>query len=150
MAKKQQAKTDLKTWNPADPDTILSRDQILNADDLTTEDVDVPEWGGQVRVKGLTGEERDRYEAGVIGENTKNKRRNLSNLRARLVSLAVIDGEGQRLFKRSDIPALGRKSAAALDRVFEKAMELSGMRDEDIDELTENFTDDQSESFISD
>lgn len=147
MAKRKT--TEMKTWNPADPGAFLGRDEILNADDLTTEVVEVPEWGGKVRVKGLTGEERDQFEASVIGENTKNKRRNLGNLRARLVAMAVVDGEGKALFKRGDIPALGRKSAAALDRVFEKAMELSGMRDEDIDELTENFIDDQSDDFTS-
>lgn len=144
MTKKQAEADVMEVFNPANA-TILTRDQILNADDLATEDVAVPEWGGVVRVKGLTGEERDQFEASVIGENTKNKRRNLSNLRARLVALAVVDGEGKQLFKRSDIPALGRKSAAALDRVFGKAQELSGMRDEDIDELTENFTGDQSD-----
>lgn len=130
-------------------DGLLSRDQILGAKDLITEDVDVPEWGGMVRVKGLSGAERDRFEASIIGENTKNKRRNLANLRARMVSLTVVDAEGKTLFRPNDVEALGAKSAAALDRVFDVAMRLAGMRDEDVDELTENFIEDQSDGFTS-
>lgn len=128
----------------------LSRDDILKAQDLVTEDVDVPEWGGAVRVKALSGAERDRFEASIIGENTKSKRRNLANLRARLVALAVVDEEGENIFRFSDVEALGKKSAAALDRIFDAAMRLSGMRDEDVEELAENFIDGQSEDFTSD
>lgn len=130
-------------------DQLLSRDQILKAQDLATEDVNVPEWGGMVRVKGLSGTERDRFEASFIGENTKNKRRNLANLRARLVALTVVDKEGKPLFRPNDVEALGQKSAAALDRVFDVAVRLAGMRDEDVDELTENFIDGQSDGSTS-
>ena len=35
----------------------------------------------------------------------------------------------------ADIAALGRKSSAALNRVFEAAQKLSGLTDEDVDEL---------------
>lgn len=102
-----------------------------------------------VRVRSLSGAERDRFEASIIGENTKNKRRNLANLRARLVSLTVVDAEGKPLFRPNDVEALGKKSAAALDRVFGVAMRLAGMRDEDVDELTENFIEDQSDGSTS-
>ena len=39
--------------------TLLSKSAILCANDLQTEDVDVPEWGGTVRVRSFTGRERD-------------------------------------------------------------------------------------------
>ena len=41
---------------------LLSRDDILNADDLTIETVAVPEWGGEVNVKTLTGAEKDKWQ----------------------------------------------------------------------------------------
>ena len=53
--------------------------------------------------------------------------------------LSVVDGDGARLFTYHDIATLGEKSAKALDRIFSKAMELSGLRDEDVAELAENF-----------
>ena len=36
---------------------LLTRDEILAADDIKTEDVEVPEWGGDVRVSVMS---RDR------------------------------------------------------------------------------------------
>lgn len=118
---------------------LLTRDQILAADDLTTEDHEVPEWGGTVRIRMLTGTERDAFEASVTQQRGKSVQANLTNLRARLVSLCLIDATGRRMFNREDIPALGRKSAAALDRVFDACRRLNRIGDEDVEELTEGF-----------
>ena len=46
--------------------TYLSRDAILQREDIKTEDVEVPEWGGTVRVRGMTGVQRDAFEASLI------------------------------------------------------------------------------------
>jgi hypothetical protein len=46
---------------------LLSRDDILNADDLTIETIAVPEWGGEVNVKTLTGAEKDKWETARVG-----------------------------------------------------------------------------------
>ncbi|WP_119728335.1 hypothetical protein [Thermomonospora amylolytica] len=118
---------------------LLTKDQILAADDLTTEDVEVPEWGGTVRVRTLTGAERDRFEESMAQTRGKSVKTNLANLRARLVALCVVDEDGKRLFSDSEAAALGRKSAAALDRVFEAARKLNRMTEEDVEELTEGF-----------
>jgi hypothetical protein len=45
--------------------TLLSKSAILCANDLQTEDVDVPEWGGAVRVRSFTGRELDAFEASI-------------------------------------------------------------------------------------
>ena len=37
----------------------LSKDDILGVEDLSTEDVEVPEWGGMVTLRELKGSERD-------------------------------------------------------------------------------------------
>ncbi len=129
--------------------TLLTRDQILTVDDSSSEDVEVPEWGGTVRVKGMTGTERDKFEAASLKGKGKNRDVNLANLRARLVAASVVDEEGQLLFKPYDVEALGRKSAAALGRVYDVAQRLAGLSDEDVDELTEDFPDDPSEPSTS-
>ena len=41
---------------------LLSRDDILNAGDLTIETIAVPEWGSEVKVKTLPGAEKDKWE----------------------------------------------------------------------------------------
>jgi len=125
---------------------LLTRDQILNAQDLDSEDVAVPEWGGTVRVRALSGAERDNFEASITERKGRKTRMNLANLRARLVQLCVVDQKGKSLFRRTDIDALGKKSAAALDRVFDVCRRLSGMTEEDIEEMTENFTETQGDA----
>jgi hypothetical protein len=117
---------------------FLSRDEILQAQDLPTEDVPVPEWGGVCRVRGLTGAERDAFEQSIVETRGKNTRMNLRNIRAKLVALTVVDEDGNRIFSDEDAEALGKKSAAALDRIFAVAQRLSGLRPEDVEELAGN------------
>lgn len=124
---------------------MLTRDQILNAQDIQTEEVSVPEWGGTVLVRALDGEERDALEASMIQGKGKNAQVNLKNLRAKLAARSMVDENGKRLFEDGDIPALAKKSAAALNRVYEAAQRLSGITPEDVDELTKNSKPAQSE-----
>lgn len=120
--------------------SLLSRDQIDTADDLPFEDVPVPEWGGSVRLRTLTGAERDAFESSVVSQSGSNRKVNLKNVRARLVSLCLVDEEGNRLYSDADVAKLGKKSAKVLDRLFDKAQRLSGLTDDDVEGLVEGFT----------
>jgi len=117
---------------------LLSRDDILGAQDLPSEDVDVPEWGGCVRVRGLTGAERDAFEAEIVQMRGRDTHVNLRNVRAKLVARSIVDEDGKRIFGDADVHALGKKSAVALQRVFEVAQRLSGLTGEDMEELAKN------------
>ena len=118
--------------------SLLSKTAILAAQDLQTEDVEVPEWGGAVRVRSFTGRERDAFEASMVRGDGRDRRVDLTNMRARLVGLTVIDESGQRLFTDEEADLLGAKSGAALDRVFAIAQKLNGLSGADVDELTKN------------
>ena len=120
--------------------TLLSKTAILCANDLQIEDVDVPEWGGSVRVRSFTGRERDAFEASMVRGEGKDRKVDLTNMRARLVGLTVIDEGGQRLFTDEEVDLLGSKSGAALDRVFAIAQKLNGLSGADVEELTKNST----------
>lgn len=131
--------------------TALTRDAIIQADDRKMERVDVPEWGGHVFVRSLTGRERDAFEADINKPSRKGKgENNFDNFRAKFVALCMVDEDGQQLFKtRQEIAMLGSKSVAALQRVFNKAQELNGMSDEDVEDLTEDFDQVPEEDSIS-
>lgn len=123
---------------------ILSRDEILSAIDIRIVQVEVPEWGGSVYVRALTGAQRDQYEESLIRwRATKGKQVAatvaLGNARAKLVSLALVNEDGEPLFTDRDVAALGEKSAAALERVFDVAAKLSGLQPGDVAELTQSF-----------
>lgn len=117
---------------------FLTREAILQADDLPREMIEVPEWGGSVYVRALSGAERDAYEAACLEKRGKSYETNLQNLRAKLCALTVCAEDGKRLFTEADIDALGGKSAAALDRLFAAAKRLSGLGAEDVEELAKN------------
>jgi hypothetical protein len=112
--------------------TLLSKDAILAAADLVTEEVPVPEWGGSVLVRGLTGQQRDDFESSMLIQAGGQLGRDLRNTRAKLAAKCMVDGDGKRLFADSDVAALGEKSAAALMRVFDVASRLSGLTEEDV------------------
>jgi hypothetical protein len=124
---------------------LLTKDQIWAANDLKTIEVPVPEWGGSVRIKTLTGAERDQYEADSYKRVKGRQEANLANLRARLVAMVVVDENDQPMFTRADVMKLGQKSASALERVFNAAADLNGMSDADVEELSGNSAGDQSD-----
>ena len=49
---------------------------------------------------------------------------------------------GSLVFHDGDIDALAGKSGAALDRLYEVAARLSGIGDQDVEELTKDFAGD--------
>jgi hypothetical protein len=124
--------------NGARMGSYLGRDAILAAASLKTEDVSVPEWGGSVLVRELRGRERDDWEASLAVQRGRTMVPDVANMRAKLVALSVIGEDGESLFTRTDVAALGELSAAALDRVFEVASRLSGLNPADVEEMAKN------------
>lgn len=129
---------------------LLGNAAILTHDDIEIEDLYVSQWGGTVRVRGMNGDERDAFEKARTREKPAGNRAARragntttefirENLRAHLVAWCVIDEDGNRIFTDADIPALNKKSGAALEKVVEVAMRLSGMDDDDVDELAEEM-----------
>lgn len=130
----------------------LSAEQILDADDLVIEDVPVPEWGGTVRVKGMSGTERDRFEAGFVGSDMKQlpKDKALEFYRARVAAACLVDQAGNKMFRSAgEIKRLSDKNAEALQRVVDVANRLSGLTEDDVEELTGNSEPGQSDSSTS-
>ena len=111
---------------------MLTKDQILIADDVKCVELYVPEWGGNVRLRTITGAERDRLEVRVSGDKTGN------NIRAALCALCICDEKNSRMFSDAEVERLGQKSASALDRIFQAARTLNGFTDSDIQELEKN------------
>lgn len=117
---------------------LLSKDQILASKDLNYEEVSVPEWGGTVKIKTMTGSERDDFEASVYETKGKDASINFKNFRSKLVAKTLVDESGVRLFKDTEVDLLGQKSSKALDRVFSVAQKLNGIGQKEVEELTKN------------
>ena len=113
----------------------LTRDEILRAADCRPEPVSVPEWGGQVWIRPITAAERDRFEMRFHAAEGAGR---YENLRAALVAMALADEEGRRLLADEDAAALGAKSAAVLDRLFDVAKHLAGIGPAEAQDLEKN------------
>lgn len=110
---------------------VLTKEQILQAGDLKTQTIRVPEWGGDVIVKTMTGKEREDYEVAVRGTNNR-------NIMAHLCATCLVGGDGKPLFTLDDVDALAAKSGAALARVFQVVLKLNYMTGEDLEILEKN------------
>lgn len=109
------------------------RDQILNADDLPTRALEVPEWGCTIHLRSLTGAERDGFE-GWLADQKRSPR----DLRARFAALVIGDEKGERVFTDADIPRIANKSARALERIRAEGMTWIGYTEEEIKEIEGN------------
>jgi hypothetical protein len=116
---------------------LLSKDQILKADDRPIEEVEVHEWGGSVLVRGMDGIGRDEFFASMAVQRGKQQVMDVANATAKLVARSILDPDDrdQLMFTPQEVAELGTKGAAALERVGSVAQRLSGLTDEDMAEL---------------
>ena len=114
---------------------MLGRDDILNADDRPVTVLPVPEWGGAVRLRGLTGEDRDAWELWIGANKVGATEMNLRNARVKIVASCIVGEDGNPLFGETDIKRLAKKSARALTRVYDEACKMSGLTKEDVEKI---------------
>lgn len=119
----------------------LTAQDALNAEDRKFIDMDIPEWGGKVRIGTISGKARDRYE--LLALNPDGKFNNY-NIRAHLVASCLYDESGKLLFSEKDIDKLGDKSCVVLDRIYTEALKLSQIGREAVEELAKNSQTDPS------
>jgi hypothetical protein len=98
---------------------ILSAAEILAADDLQTVDVEVPEWGGVVRLRSLTGEEISKI---IDATSQRGADRALQ-----IVALCAIDEKGATLFTSEQLADLQKKNLKVLLRLQTAAMRLNDL-----------------------
>lgn len=118
--------------------TILNREAILKADDLKRETVSVPEWGGDVVLRAMTGAERDAFEQSLFTGDGDAKKFSSENVRAKLLVRCIVNEKGERVFSDADVSMLGGRSGAVLDRLYDVAQRLSGIGKRDLEAAVKN------------
>ena len=103
---------------------FLSKSQILAADDQRFDSVSCPEWGGDVRVRGLTAYEQS-YIAKLVGDEKKNE------VTLKVVQFGCVDEDGTKLFTADDMAVLKTKSYAVIERLGKRILELTGLGEQD-------------------
>lgn len=119
--------------------TLLSAADILAVQDGASETVPVPEWGGDVIIKAMTGTERDAFEAGMWVSGQLDRR----NYRSKLLVKVLVNENGTRIFTDAQAADLGKRSAAVIDRLYDVAARLSGLSDAEQEEMEGNSETDE-------
>ncbi len=113
----------------------LTRDAILAIPTAAQiEEVQIPEWGDSVFVKGMSGVERDAFEM----SSRRKGETDLRNYRARFLVRTPVTESGVRMFRDEDAALLGKSPSKVIQRMFDVASRLSGMDDDEAEEAEGN------------
>ncbi len=116
---------------------MLTKEQILAKREAELIAIDVPEWGGPVRLSKPTAKQLEEF------ERDQAKRRAAGNaqvgFRARVAILMCANPDGSKMFTASDEAALSDQPAKALTRIHEAAAPLLGWTEESVEERAKNL-----------
>lgn len=132
---------------------LLSRAQIDLAPDIKTHDEHVEEWGGEVRLRGMTGTEKARISGtmvATVGMSVRLRANALAEIQLRTLCACLIDEEGHTLYNEDEFDALGKKNAGVLERLYEISQDISGTTAEAVEDAEEDFDATPSEPSTSD
>lgn len=110
----------------------LTLEQIEEAPDVLEEDVDVPEWGGKVQVRGFTKDVEMALREEAKGPDGEHDRRKME-------LLFLVHGIVNPPLAESAITMLSKKSSAACNRVLRVLMRLNGQDEESRDKRERDF-----------
>lgn len=111
---------------------MLTKADILAADDFQTESVEVPEWGGTVLLRVLSA--ADAMQLAQSAESGKVS----GEMAGRWLVKSIVDDKGERLFQDSDAKTLAGKSFRVVQQLFEKLLTLNGLTDDSQKALEKN------------
>lgn len=112
--------------------------QILKIKDIEFDELYIPEWKFTVRLRGVTAQERDDYESLLLEMRDGGASVALSNARAKFICSGLLNEDGSQMFTVREAAALGQKSAKAMERIFHRIRQLSGMTQDEEKELVKN------------
>jgi hypothetical protein len=111
---------------------ILSVEDILTAPDIQERVVEVPEWGGAVKIKSFTKARQIQLRAQAIDPKGE-----VDSERMEL--LMFVEGVVEPKFGAEHIDLLKGKSASAMDRVLSAILDLGGLTPERQAEMERDF-----------
>ena len=98
------------------------RDRILDAADLPEQVIDVPEWGGEIKLRAMGWRLLREF-----GKAAQGLEEDESALAALMVAFSVVEEETDDLaFSREDVEALAAKNLKTVRRVANDVMVLNG------------------------
>lgn len=124
--------------------TVLTREQIQAAQDLPTEKLSIPEWGGDVFVRSMNVDELQKY-LNILNNGRDEdlsqidvSKIDVSTNMIMIVIFCVVDEQGTRMFAEEDAEWLKTKCVGALRKISEVAGRLTGISVEAQETISKN------------
>ena len=107
-----------------EPLTTVSASDILSAEDFEYDNVPVPEWGGNVRLKSMTADTAIKFTEGLKTPSAQ------KNSNVKILLLSIVDDDGHLLFTETQLAELRVKSLKIINMLANRALVLNGMGEE--------------------
>jgi hypothetical protein len=114
---------------------LLSKEDILAASEIPSEEVDVPEWGGKVKVRALLAGEYDKYQQKLFVMNGDKVEQKFDEVTTALLCYAIVGGDNKPLFTQKELKELPSRP---LRKLYTVAQRLNGETIEAKDEIEKN------------
>lgn len=95
-------------------------------------------------VQELTAREHSAFEKSLLVGKGRDQHVEMLDAKAKLVARSVVDEAGVRIFADADVGFLGTLPTGDIERLYAAAQELSGISDEDVEEMAGNSEGDPS------
>ena len=106
--------------------TLLKFDEVVAKQDLPTKDIEVPEWGGTVRIRHWTVAERDEFSRRVKSEDKE-------SVGAWIVSVLAVDENGKQWCPEGKAIELSKKNPKAIDLLVSAIVDLNKVTDTEVE-----------------
>ena len=110
--------------------------EIRAVEDRKLEMVDIPEWGGAVYLRPMSGVERDEMEGLAIRIDDATERGQA--IKKFFVLELVVNEDGEKLFKEEDWVWLMKKSSSAILKIVRHVREDNGLGPQAAEETAKN------------
>ena len=117
---------------------VLTRDQVLEVQDRTIEEVDVPAWGGSVCFGSLKLRDLAAFGERFAGIDTNQGMAASVDLHVELLIAVCCDISGDMMFTEDDTEWLGDRDGATIIGLAQKALAFLGLTQDSHDEEVKN------------
>lgn len=124
------------------------RSLILDSEDIPSEELEIPEWGVTILVKGMSAGERITLMQNAYDPNTQQV--NMAAVYPDVLVACVYNPEtGEAVFTNDDKQAIMAKSSAAVEKIASVGLRLSGIGKDEEDASGKGFSSTPSEGSSS-
>lgn len=111
---------------------LLNKQQIKDVNDLPSIIVDMPEWGGEIKVRTMSAKDRIDFEK--KNATSKTELETMINL----IMFSCVNEDNSLMFDKDDYDFLASKSAKSLMRIFNEAVKISTLSNDGLENKAKN------------